>query len=179
MFTNEPNFTEMIECRFAHYIAVTWGTKLKDSSKRTPVLPALGEASTLSSQTWICDKYTGFQPTLAQFHIIKGCRLERYITLFRVKVSRITSVDCIILWLLIWLVNIGRPSVKPWCYWLWRLVISNWCVSIRLMSQLNSRLLLVKFFFVLSRQQQAICCNYLSIFPSAKQKQVVDFVVVE
>ena len=23
---------------------------------------------------------------------------------------------------------IGRRSVKPWCYWLWRLVISNWCV---------------------------------------------------
>ena len=39
---------------------------------------------------------------------------------------------------------IGRLSVKPWCYWLWRLVISNWCVSIRLLSQLNSRLLLVK-----------------------------------
>ena len=39
---------------------------------------------------------------------------------------------------------IGRVSVKPWCYWLWRLVISNWCVSIRLLSQLNSRLLLVK-----------------------------------
>ena len=112
--------------------------------KNSNQLPALGEASTLSSQTWICDKYTGFQPTLAQFHIIKGCRLERYITLFRVKVSRITSVDCIILWLLIWLVNIGRPSVKPWCYWLWRLVISNWCVSIRLLSQLNSPLLLVK-----------------------------------
>ena len=39
---------------------------------------------------------------------------------------------------------IGRLSVKPWCYWLWRLVVSNWCVSIRLLSQLNSRLLLVK-----------------------------------
>ena len=39
---------------------------------------------------------------------------------------------------------IGRLSVKLWCYWLWRLVISNWCVSIRLLSQLNSRLLLVK-----------------------------------
>ena len=38
---------------------------------------------------------------------------------------------------------IGRLSVKPWCYWLWRLVISDWCVSIRLLSQLNSRLLLV------------------------------------
>ena len=38
----------------------------------------------------------------------------------------------------------GRLSVKPWCYWLWRLVISNWCVSISLLSQLNSRLLLVK-----------------------------------
>ena len=33
----------------------------------------------------------------------------------------------------------GRQSVKPWCYWLWRLVISSWCVSIRLLSQLNSR----------------------------------------
>ena len=39
---------------------------------------------------------------------------------------------------------IGRLSVKPWCYRLWRLVISDWCVSIRLLSQLNSRLLLVK-----------------------------------
>ena len=39
---------------------------------------------------------------------------------------------------------IGPLSVKPWCYWLWTLVISNWCVSIRLLSQLNSRLLLVK-----------------------------------
>ena len=39
---------------------------------------------------------------------------------------------------------IGRLPVKLWCYWLWRLVISNWCVSIRLLSQLNSRLLLVK-----------------------------------
>ena len=39
---------------------------------------------------------------------------------------------------------IGRLSVKPWCYWLWRLVISNLCVLIRLLSQLNSRLFLVK-----------------------------------
>ena len=38
-------------------------------------------------------------------------------------------------------------SVKQWCYWLWRLVISNWCVSIRLLSQLNGRLLLVKLSF--------------------------------
>ena len=38
---------------------------------------------------------------------------------------------------------IGRLSVKLWCYWLWRLVISNWCVSIRIFSQLNSCLLLV------------------------------------
>ena len=44
---------------------------------------------------------------------------------------------------------IGRLSVKPWCYWLWRLVISNWCVSICLLSQLNSRLLLVKLSVVL------------------------------
>ena len=33
---------------------------------------------------------------------------------------------------------IGRLSVKPWCYWLWRIVISSWCVSIRLLS--NSRI---------------------------------------
>ena len=39
---------------------------------------------------------------------------------------------------------IGRLWVKPWCYWLWRLVISNWCVLIRLLWQLNSRLSLVK-----------------------------------
>ena len=42
---------------------------------------------------------------------------------------------------------IVRRSVKPWCCWLWRLVISNWWVSIRLLSQLNSRLLLVKLSF--------------------------------
>ena len=29
---------------------------LKDLFKRTPTLPPVGEASTLSSQTWICDK---------------------------------------------------------------------------------------------------------------------------
>ena len=39
---------------------------------------------------------------------------------------------------------IGRLWVKPWCYRLWRLVTSNWCVSILLLSQLYSRLLLVK-----------------------------------
>ena len=39
---------------------------------------------------------------------------------------------------------IGGLSVKPWCHWLWRIVISSWCVSIRLLSQLNSRILLVK-----------------------------------
>ena len=38
---------------------------------------------------------------------------------------------------------IGRLSVKPWCYWLWGLVSSNWCFSIRLLSQLNRRLLLL------------------------------------
>ena len=42
---------------------------------------------------------------------------------------------------------IGRLSVKPWCCWLRRLVISNWCVSIRLLSQFHSRLLLVKLSF--------------------------------
>ena len=53
---------------------------------------------------------------------------------------------------------IGRLSVRPRCYWLWRLVISNWCVSIRLLSQLNSRLLLVKLSF-------SHCC-FLSLFLS-------------
>ena len=33
---------------------------------------------------------------------------------------------------------ICRLSAKPRCYWLWRLAISNWCVLIRLLSQLNS-----------------------------------------
>ena len=67
--------------------------------------------------------------------------------IFRVKVSRITSVYHTLVIGLIGQLRcdvIGRLSVKPWCYWLWRLVISNWCVSIRLLSQLNSRLLLVK-----------------------------------
>ena len=30
--------------------------------------------------------------------------------------------------------DIGCVTVKPWCYWLSRLVISNWCVWIRLLS---------------------------------------------
>ena len=55
--------------------------------KNSNQLPVLGEASTLSSQTWICDKCTGFQPTLAQFHIIKGWRLERYITLRVIRIK--------------------------------------------------------------------------------------------
>ena len=42
---------------------------------------------------------------------------------------------------------IGRLSVKMWCYWLWRLVISNWCVSISPLSHINSHLLLVKLSF--------------------------------
>ena len=49
---------------------------------------------------------------------------------------------------------IGRLSFKQWCYWLWRLVISNWCVSIRLLSQLNSRLLSIRN---LTRQAQLFC----------------------
>ena len=52
---------------------------------------------------------------------------------------------------------IGRLSVKPWCCWLWRLVISNWCVSIRLLSQLNSRLLLVKLSFLQSFSGSCLC----------------------
>ena len=38
------------------HISVTRWTILKDSSKRMPMLPALSEASTLSSQTWICEQ---------------------------------------------------------------------------------------------------------------------------
>ena len=65
------------------------------------------------------------------------------------KVSCITSVDGIILWLWIWLVNYVAMLLVV-CqltldvYWLWRLVISNWWVSIRLLSQLKSRLLFRK-----------------------------------
>ena len=55
---------------------------------------------------------------------------------------------------------IGRLSVKPWCYWLWRLVISNWCVSIRLLSHLNSRLLLVKLLVKLSFSHRSSKTNY-------------------
>ena len=70
--------------------------------------------------------------------------------IFRVKVSCIYHLSWLYYTLVIDLIGqlrhdvIGRLSVKPWCHWLWRLVISNWCVSIRLLSQLNSRLLLVK-----------------------------------
>ena len=52
---------------------------------------------------------------------------------------------------------IGRLSVKAWCYWLWRLVISNWCISIRLLSQLNSRLLLVKLSVLQSFSRSQFC----------------------
>ena len=52
---------------------------------------------------------------------------------------------------------IGRLSVKPWCYWLWRLIISNWCVSIRLLSQLNSRLFLVKLSVLQSFSRSQFC----------------------
>ena len=53
MFTNEPNFTEWISAHCCH----PWGTRLlKDLFRRTRTLPPVGEASTLSSQTWICDK---------------------------------------------------------------------------------------------------------------------------
>ena len=52
------------------------------------------------------------------------------------KVSCITSVDGFKLWFLTWLVAMflslsrdvfGRLSVKPWCCWLWRLVMSLVC----------------------------------------------------
>ena len=71
------------------------------------------------------------------------------VVIFRVKVSCITSVNGIILSVIDLIGQlrrdvIGRLSVRPWCYWLWRILISNWCVSIRLLSQLNSRLLLVE-----------------------------------
>ena len=56
MSTNEPNFTGMTECQLAHYCQELI---LKDTPKRTPMLPTLGEASALSSQTRICDKGGG------------------------------------------------------------------------------------------------------------------------
>ena len=55
----------------------------------------------------------------------------------------------------------GRLSVKLWCYWLWRLVVSNECVSIRLLSQLNSLLLLVKMSVLQSFSRQT--CNKQSL----------------
>ena len=67
---------------------------------------------------------------------------------------------------------IGRLSVNPWCYWLWRLLISNRCVSIRLLSQLSvycsqQFLLYViswskSFFFVFALK---ICCRQQSVVP--------------
>ena len=49
------------------------------------------------------------------------------VVIFRVKVSCITSVDGTNLWLLTSVSVrhvLGRLSVKPWCYWIWRLVMS-------------------------------------------------------
>ena len=58
-------------------------------------------------------------------------------------------------------VIIGRLSsclsVKLWCYWLWILVISSWCVSIRLLSKLNGRLLLVKLSILQSFSRSQFC----------------------
>ena len=57
---------------------------------------------------------------------------------------------------------IGHLSVKPWCYWLWRLVISNWCISIRLLSQLNSRLWLWRWLpHRLSKRQSLSTTTFL------------------
>ena len=67
------------------------------------------------------------------------------VVIFRVKVSCITSVDGIILWLWIRLVNYVAMLLVV-CQ-LSRDVIGyedskcHWCVSIRLLSQFNSRLL--------------------------------------
>ena len=38
--------------------------------------------------------YTGFQPTLAQFHIIKGLRLECYIKLRVIRINVKTLFSC-------------------------------------------------------------------------------------
>ena len=70
------------------------------------------------------------------------------VVIFRVKVSCITPVDGIKL-MVIDLIGqlsryvIGSLSVKLWSYSLWRLV-GLFCVSIRLLSQKNSHLVLVK-----------------------------------
>ena len=70
------------------------------------------------------------------------------VVIFRVKESCITKVDGIKLWLLsFWvamLLVIGRLSIEPWCYWLSEDSKCHCCVSIRFLSQFNSRLLLVK-----------------------------------
>ena len=70
------------------------------------------------------------------------------VVIFRVKVSRITSVDGTNLWLLTSVSVrhvLGRLSVKPWCYWLWRLVMSLVRFDRSIVTVKYSRLLLVKF----------------------------------
>ena len=70
------------------------------------------------------------------------------IVTFRVKVSRHFMVfnsgywpD----WSIKWRRSIiGRLLVKPWCYWLWRLIMSLVRFDPCLLSQLNSHFLLVK-----------------------------------
>ena len=52
---------------------------------------------------------------------------------------------------------IGRLLVKPWCFWLWRLVMSLVRFDPCLLSQLNSRFLLVK----LSVVSESITLNLL------------------
>ena len=76
----------------------------------------------------------------------------------------------------------GKKSHKKWSEEEKSLLVHLWAENFDYLESKDDRKvweLIANGNFVLSRKQQAICCNYLSIFPSAKQKQAVDFVVVE
>ena len=78
--------------------------------------------------------------------------------------------------------NSGKQSYEKWSEEEKSLLVRLWAENFDYLESKDDRKVwerIAKGDFVLSRKQQAICCNYLSIFPSAKQKQAVDFVVVE
>ena len=90
------------------------------------------------------------------------------VVIFRVKVSCITSVDGTNLWLLTSASVrhvLGRLSVKPWCDWLWRLVMSlvrfhRSIVTVKqsfIVSQILSHSVIVRFAWV--RQYCEVVCT--------------------
>ena len=113
-------------------------------------------------------------------HVSTSCTVVIFI--FSIKMSCITSVDVIKLWLY-WLIAqlshavIGRLSVKLWCYWLWRLVMSLvcfdwpivtfkqlifcWCSKIHCFSELSKVLALLKT----SCKER---CHFSSTLPTMK-----------